>query len=376
MAYNALGCYGKAIKSAQLGVNLDACAWGWDVIVDSYSGLKNAQMTIWASVNGLKCNDAEYNSSFQSAIDGILISHEGGGDEVTALETKLEQLQQTHKERVQQLTEIELRHEKARKLWEQEMQKLEMRYHLELDGIRQKCAGLQVTIDIQREMIEAVNRERDDLVELASTLEKQVEARDRELLSCRVESKDQSHSPYPSSTTSRGDSPRSHRSTQAWSVSPDKSPAMPLQVPEAVKENFNFIIDPLDPAQATSPQAAVLYANQAASNFNSENFTLALQHAGKCVQLDPTYARGWYIKGLCHYTLKEPEEAYEALEAEAKIYSETIERIRHQQHQLYSTRPFSISHIITVFLLPILNLYISWRNVVFEAMGIALSQDD
>eukprot|EP01057_Protomagalhaensia_wolfi_P000962 Protomagalhaensia_wolfi_Nauph_80__961@NODE_1555_length_1472_cov_14_939986_g1208_i0_p2_GENE_NODE_1555_length_1472_cov_14_939986_g1208_i0NODE_1555_length_1472_cov_14_939986_g1208_i0_p2_ORF_typecomplete_len152_score13_12TPR_9/PF13371_6/12TPR_9/PF13371_6/0_00018TPR_16/PF13432_6/9_5e03TPR_16/PF13432_6/2e05ANAPC3/PF12895_7/3_9e05TPR_11/PF13414_6/4_6TPR_11/PF13414_6/0_02ChAPs/PF09295_10/0_00016TPR_18/PF13512_6/0_0094TPR_2/PF07719_17/0_51TPR_2/PF07719_17/67Bunya_RdRp/PF04196_12/0_015TPR_1/PF00515_28/0_1 len=101
-------------------------------------------------------------------------------------------------------------------------------------------------------------------------------------------------------------------------------------------DHVNAILT-IDQDIGLEPQLAVLYANRAASNFCVKNFTSALQDATKCVQLDPTYARGWYIKGLCHFTFNEKKAACEALEAEAKIYCKTIERIRQQQRQLRHT---------------------------------------
>eukprot|EP01057_Protomagalhaensia_wolfi_P001662 Protomagalhaensia_wolfi_Nauph_80__1661@NODE_2028_length_1240_cov_7_248127_g1587_i0_p1_GENE_NODE_2028_length_1240_cov_7_248127_g1587_i0NODE_2028_length_1240_cov_7_248127_g1587_i0_p1_ORF_typecomplete_len258_score16_65TPR_16/PF13432_6/5_6e05ANAPC3/PF12895_7/0_00014TPR_9/PF13371_6/0_00057Macoilin/PF09726_9/3_3e02Macoilin/PF09726_9/0_00084HOOK/PF05622_12/0_0012HOOK/PF05622_12/71JIP_LZII/PF16471_5/0_0023JIP_LZII/PF16471_5/1_3e03DUF3450/PF11932_8/0_0038DUF3450/PF11932_8/8_7e02Spc29/PF17082_5/0_0044TPR_ len=223
----------------------------------------------------------------------------------------------------QRLADLRMEHEKACGLWKED----EMRYQQELNGMAQQCADLRRTVDGQRDTIAALNRERDDLIEQRDRLELRRGALNRELSSLSTE---RSASPcHP--RTRRRESTRSHRSTQASSVSSDR-------------------LGKREPGQGTSPQTtaepatrnvmpdgsqlAVLYANRAASNFCVKNFTSALQDATKCVQLDPTYARGWYIKGLCHFTFNEKKAACEALEAEAKIYCKTIERIRQQQQEL------------------------------------------
>eukprot|EP01126_Amoeba_proteus_P055882 TRINITY_DN695_c1_g1_i8.p1 TRINITY_DN695_c1_g1~~TRINITY_DN695_c1_g1_i8.p1 ORF type:complete len:500 (+),score=86.29 TRINITY_DN695_c1_g1_i8:46-1500(+) len=57
------------------------------------------------------------------------------------------------------------------------------------------------------------------------------------------------------------------------------------------------------------PFLAILYGNRAFANLRMENFGLTLQDADKALEMDPTYLKAYYRKGLAHMVLQKLDEA-------------------------------------------------------------------
>lgn len=68
-----------------------------------------------------------------------------------------------------------------------------------------------------------------------------------------------------------------------------------------------------------NPNNATYYSNRAISYIKVREYALALADANKCVQLDPSFIKGWVRKGMAHHYLKEYYKALEAYDMGFKI---------------------------------------------------------
>merc|ERR1712046_335801 len=65
-------------------------------------------------------------------------------------------------------------------------------------------------------------------------------------------------------------------------------------------------------AMKRNPKAHVPYSNRAACYQKLMEWQLALKDADKCVEMDPTFVKGWSRKAGIHFFLKEYHKAMDA----------------------------------------------------------------
>lgn len=94
------------------------------------------------------------------------------------------------------------------------------------------------------------------------------------------------------------------------------------------QENWGDAIRAYSDAILRNPDLPVYYSNRAISYIKVREYQLALRDAEKCLELDPSFIKGWVRKGMAHHFLKEYYKAMEAYDKGMKIdpnYPELIE---------------------------------------------------
>jgi len=73
------------------------------------------------------------------------------------------------------------------------------------------------------------------------------------------------------------------------------------------------------------PKSHVAYSNRAACYQKLMEWQLALQDANKCVEMEPSFVKGWTRKAGIHFFLKEYHKAMDAYNAVLKLEPENEE---------------------------------------------------
>ncbi len=85
------------------------------------------------------------------------------------------------------------------------------------------------------------------------------------------------------------------------------------------QENWGEAIRSYSEAIKRNPKGAVYYSNRAISYIKVREYALALKDADKCLELDPSFLKGWVRKGMAHHYLKEYYKALEAYDKGMKV---------------------------------------------------------
>eukprot|EP01056_Protomagalhaensia_sp_Gyna25_P005300 Protomagalhaensia_sp_Gyna_25__5299@NODE_660_length_2896_cov_11_351768_g515_i0_p2_GENE_NODE_660_length_2896_cov_11_351768_g515_i0NODE_660_length_2896_cov_11_351768_g515_i0_p2_ORF_typecomplete_len424_score68_31TPR_9/PF13371_6/5_8TPR_9/PF13371_6/0_00043TPR_9/PF13371_6/0_0027TPR_9/PF13371_6/5_1e05TPR_11/PF13414_6/0_00023TPR_11/PF13414_6/13TPR_11/PF13414_6/1_3e03TPR_11/PF13414_6/4_9e05TPR_11/PF13414_6/0_078TPR_16/PF13432_6/0_0001TPR_16/PF13432_6/0_00066TPR_16/PF13432_6/0_88TPR_16/PF13432_6/2_5e05TPR_ len=354
--YLRLKHFTKAAKSAQAALRLEPMnAKIWKILTEACVGMKSKEQVIFACLSGLSCQDPEYQPFFETHLMEAYAS-------VTFDKTLLFLCQDTNKAEEQtpednqeesedqlkrQLAELHEQSERAREIWSQEMSNQEARY-------QQQCAEVRKLED----MVASLAKENEDLTEQKVRSENLQEALKSELQGLRRKQRKRftNNTPSPSQLSTQVSSVFSGESLTPLAARDDvmevKSATLNAEAITSYSEFHLFTaLAALDEAIEIDPQNAVLYANRAGLYCTCQKFNLALPDAEKCVQLDPTYARGWYLKGLCHYNLTQPDKAYDALVAEVEVYHKRLSDIDNQQLKLRpdsGRRPFPLWSLVVM----------------------------
>jgi len=102
--------------------------------------------------------------------------------------------------------------------------------------------------------------------------------------------------------------------------SPEKAEEARQQGNELFKAgNYPAAIEMYSEAMRRNPKDHVPYSNRAACYQKLMEWQLALKDADRCVEMDPTFVKGWSRKGGIHFFLKEYHRALEAYDRILKL---------------------------------------------------------
>merc|ERR1719498_1240624 len=108
--------------------------------------------------------------------------------------------------------------------------------------------------------------------------------------------------------------------------SPEKSEEARLEGNELFKEGkYAQAIDKYSDAMKRDPTNHVPYSNRAACYQKLMEWQLALKDADRCVEMKPTFVKGWSRKAGIHFYLKEYHKAMDAYNAIIKLEPENEE---------------------------------------------------
>ena len=94
-------------------------------------------------------------------------------------------------------------------------------------------------------------------------------------------------------------------------------------------------IDKYGDAMKRNPKDHVPYSNRAACYQKLMEWQLALKDAETCVEMDPTYVKGWSRKGAIHTYLKEFHKAMDAYNMVLKLEPENADAKQQLENVVY-----------------------------------------
>jgi len=112
-------------------------------------------------------------------------------------------------------------------------------------------------------------------------------------------------------------------------------------------------IEMYDEAIKLNPSSAIYYSNRAFANFKIENYGSCIADADKSIQLDKSYAKGYYRKGSAEIALGKYKEALKAFKLVVKIHPNNKEAKEKLQMCEKIIRKMAFEEAITVHETPI-----------------------
>merc|ERR1712060_468718 len=125
------------------------------------------------------------------------------------------------------------------------------------------------------------------------------------------------------------------KNDEAAYCSPELAEEARLEGNELFKEGkYVEAIKKYEEAMKRNPKAHVPYSNRAACYQKLMEWQLALKDADKCVEMEPTFIKGWSRKAGIHFYLKEYHKALDAYNTILKLEPENEEAKQQVEHVL------------------------------------------